>query len=254
MAIVLLTRFVTATLLPQDIASAGGFQGQDIMGGAAIIFKRPQRIRDLVGNPSLVVVKKSSKSVEVARNTSSDRRRPNAPPSRQGQTDVTGAALTASDRAEAFKNQGNTYYDLGQFAQAVGAYENALKYAPQDSVIYNNLGAAYFSLNKNKEAADAFKKSLSIKSDDPDAYFNLGIAYNSTDRGEEALDAFKQAVRLKPGWAEAQSAAEVGRVAKSQANDLAASVLEQTVHLVTRVYLSTPIVAMPAPHIGRRAA
>jgi len=55
-------------------------------------------------------------------------------------------------------------------------------------------------------------------------------------------------------WAEAQRAETSGQLVKSNANDLAARVLEQTVHLVTRVYLSSPVVAMPAPHIGRRAA
>jgi hypothetical protein len=55
-------------------------------------------------------------------------------------------------------------------------------------------------------------------------------------------------------WAEAQRAEASGQLSKYYANDLAAGVLEQTVHLVTRVYLSAPVVAMPAPHIGCRAA
>ena len=55
-------------------------------------------------------------------------------------------------------------------------------------------------------------------------------------------------------WAEAQRARASGRMTKLNANDLAARVHEQTVHLVTRVYLSAQVVAMPAPHIGRRAA
>jgi hypothetical protein len=55
-------------------------------------------------------------------------------------------------------------------------------------------------------------------------------------------------------WAEAQRAEASGQLTKSDANDLAARVLEQTVHLVTRMYLGPPVVAMPAPHIGRRAA
>jgi hypothetical protein len=55
-------------------------------------------------------------------------------------------------------------------------------------------------------------------------------------------------------WDEVQSAEVHGRVAKSLARDLAATVLEQTVHLVTRAYLTAPIVSMPAPHIGRWAA
>jgi hypothetical protein len=55
-------------------------------------------------------------------------------------------------------------------------------------------------------------------------------------------------------WDEAQSAVAHGRVTKSQSNDLTAKVLEQTVHLVTRAYLTAPVVAIPAPHIARRAA
>jgi hypothetical protein len=55
-------------------------------------------------------------------------------------------------------------------------------------------------------------------------------------------------------WAEAQDAVAGGRLTKSHANDLAAKVLEQTVHLVARAYLNAPVVAMPMPHIGRRTA
>ena len=114
--------------------------------------------------------------------------------------------LSENDKAEALKNQGNTYYDLGQYAQAIDAYQNALKLAPQDPVIYNNLGAAYFSLNRNREAGEAFKKSVSIKKDDPDAYFNLGISYSAADQFDEALDAFMRAVQFKPDWGEAHTA------------------------------------------------
>jgi hypothetical protein len=55
-------------------------------------------------------------------------------------------------------------------------------------------------------------------------------------------------------WEEAQSAEAHDRMTKSQANGVAARVLEQTVHLVTRAYLTAPVVSIPAPHIGRRAA
>src|SRR5438034_2195568 len=35
---------------PQNIlGGASALQGQDIMGGAAIVFKRPQKVRDLIG-------------------------------------------------------------------------------------------------------------------------------------------------------------------------------------------------------------
>ncbi len=55
-------------------------------------------------------------------------------------------------------------------------------------------------------------------------------------------------------WAEAQFAAAKAPLSTVKATDLAGIALEQTVHLVTRVYLSAPTIAMPAPHIGRWAA
>ena len=106
---------------PQNISGgASAFQGQDILGGAAIIFKRPQRARDLIGGAAMLIVKRQSRPtlrpVEIARNTPTDRRKPRPRP---GEPEVTEARVSESDKAEAFKNQGNTYYDLGQFAQAI---------------------------------------------------------------------------------------------------------------------------------------
>src|SRR5438034_7664928 len=114
------------------------------MGGAAIIFKRPARLKDLVGGTAMLVVKRpprSPRTTEIARNN------PRRPP-RPGETPATPGTSDA-DKAEAYKDQGNTYYDVGQFDKAVEAYQTALKYAPKDPVLYNNLGAAYFSQGKN---------------------------------------------------------------------------------------------------------
>ena len=143
-------------LPPQDIASgASAFQGQDIMGGAAVIFKRPQRLRDLVGGAGMAIVKKSkpvrhTETTDIARNNANGRRPPRERPP---------ATLSDADKAEAFKNQGNTYYGLGQYEKAVEAYQNALKFAPNDPDTHNNLGATYLNLSKNDEASQSFKKA-----------------------------------------------------------------------------------------------
>src|SRR6266576_2243297 len=156
----------------QDIAS-NAFQGQDIMGGAAVIFKRPQRLRDLVGGASLAVVKKSKprhvEPAEIATNNSNSRKPPRERPPG---TEPTVKPLSDADKAEAFKNQGNTYYGLGQYDKAVDAYHNALKYDVKDSDTHNNLGATYLSLGRNVEASQSFRKAIDLKPDDPEAYFN----------------------------------------------------------------------------------
>src|SRR5258707_3316825 len=90
----------TSALPFQDIAGgASAFQGQDIMGGAAVIFKRPQRVRDLVSGSALAIVKKSrpvvhrTEPTEVARN-------PKKP--KPGETEP---KLSDADKGEAFRNQ-----------------------------------------------------------------------------------------------------------------------------------------------------
>src|SRR3954471_6409044 len=86
---------MTNALVPQVSGGASAFQGQDIMGGAAIVFKRPQRVRDIVGGAAMLVVKRSPpklpRPVEVAH---ADRRRPRPTP--------TEPALTNEDKGEAF--------------------------------------------------------------------------------------------------------------------------------------------------------
>jgi len=55
-------------------------------------------------------------------------------------------------------------------------------------------------------------------------------------------------------WDETETASASSRLTKAERNDLAARALEQTVHLVMCAYRSAPVVAIPSPHIGRRAA
>lgn len=54
--------------------------------------------------------------------------------------------------------------------------------------------------------------------------------------------------------AEIQDAAATGQVRQSQINEFAARVLEQAVHIATAVNTAAPVIAIPMPHIGRRAA
>ena len=54
---------------PQDIAGgASSLVGQDIIGGAAIAFKRPPRVRDLSGGASVLIVRRRPRPTEIARN------------------------------------------------------------------------------------------------------------------------------------------------------------------------------------------
>ena len=103
-AIALLCVFAYAhasTPFVQDIGGSLAFQGQDIVGGAAIIFKPPKRIRDLTGGAAAVMKRPGRSSrpeTQVARNTGRPR-----PPTQPSSTGTTTASTTSTDRAEALK-------------------------------------------------------------------------------------------------------------------------------------------------------
>src|SRR2546428_10851765 len=94
---------MVSALVPQGISGgASAFQGQDIMGGAAVIFKRPQRVRDLAGGASMAIVKKSRpprrpEPTEIAKNTPPNKRQPRGKPL---ETEPPVAKLSDADRAE----------------------------------------------------------------------------------------------------------------------------------------------------------
>src|SRR5689334_22117645 len=143
----------------QDIGGTLAFSGQDIIGGAAIIFKAPKRVRDLAGNTAALLATKrpsrSNRPTEVARNNNAaDRTHPTAQP-----TPTTVATVTAEDRVEALNEEGNAHYNRGDYQQAIAAYQNALKIDPQDADLFNNLGASLYRAGRYQEASEAFQNA-----------------------------------------------------------------------------------------------
>ena len=113
--------FVEHGEVTQDIAGgASSLVGQDIIGGAAIAFKRPPRVRDLSGGASVLIVRRRPRPTEIARNNPPKPPRPGTP-----EPQSTPTAISDEDRVEAYNNQGNTFYDVGQYAKAIEAYKTA---------------------------------------------------------------------------------------------------------------------------------
>jgi len=121
LAIALLAALLSQSLFgwPQDIAGgAGALVGQDIIGGAAVVFKRPPRVRDLAGGAAAMIVKhrpahRPATPTEIARN------RPPTPvtPPRQGvpqpqpQPEPTPAEISTQAKLDELNDKGNALYD-----------------------------------------------------------------------------------------------------------------------------------------------
>lgn len=88
------------------------------------------------------------------------------------------AQVASPDRAEPYFNMGIAYFQIGDTARAIAAFQQALKTSDADSTvrIYYNLGNVYFQIGHFDDAVWAYQQTLLLNPDDTDARHNLELA------------------------------------------------------------------------------
>ena len=71
-------------------------------------------------------------------------------------------ATAIAPRAETFSSMGTIYYSLGEYAKAAAAYEGALLIRPLGAVTHRNLGDAYIRLNRTADAMKAYQQAVKL--------------------------------------------------------------------------------------------
>ena len=112
-------------------------------------------------------------------------------------------ALTADATAEEQFLAGNVHAGLGQFDQALSAYEATLKLEPNKAGAFTNIGVVYYQTGKLDDAIGQFKKALELDAQDAETHYLLGAAYVQKDNLPEAEAEFNTALGLKPELAPA---------------------------------------------------
>jgi tetratricopeptide (TPR) repeat protein len=117
-----------------------------------------------------------------------------------------------------YNNYAKALEGAGQVDQAVAAYEEAAKHAPQNSgMYYFNQGAILTNANRSDEAVRAFDKAIAADPAKADAYYWKGIAYMgkaTTKDGkyvapEGTEEAFQKYLELQPDGPLAQPAKDM---------------------------------------------
>jgi len=86
---------------------------------------------------------------------------------------------------------GVDYSAAGLHAEAIEAYQQAIKINPYYTIAYHNLGITYGNLGRHSESIDAFKEAIKIDPCFAEAHGNLGVAYEKLGKLSEAAEKAK---------------------------------------------------------------
>jgi tetratricopeptide (TPR) repeat protein len=195
--------------------AGGGTLPGDAMGGAALIFHKPDNPAVHSGSGSSAsaagggrvsghsrgrtttnaVTEKAAAHERVIAKGNAAR---SAPTPRYSEAEQQYKLALADDPNDArvHAGLGNVYLDQGRFNDAVNAYRQALKVAPDYLPAYQPLAYSLVHLGRYSEAADTLKQALQYDPNNAEIYNNLSFAYVHAGQFADAIPACQQAIAL----------------------------------------------------------
>ena len=193
-ATVLLLSYGSISLSAQD---GGGTLPRDIMGGAALVFRKPEnppvgggRVTD--HKPRRPTTKAQDQI--IARGNAA--RSAPTPRFSEAESEYRRAASMDPMDARAYAGLGNVYIDQGRFADAVEQYQKAVELRDDYTDAYMPLGYALVRMNRYADAIATYKQTLTLEPDNPEIHNNLSYIYNHTNRFNDAIEASQRAITL----------------------------------------------------------
>ncbi len=98
---------------------------------------------------------------------------------------------TADMSSYDWNNLGTTYYNQGNYVNAIQAFLNALQIDPCLVIAWNNLGIAYQANNQYSQAQDAFRHAISLNNGYDEGWSNLANVYQYQGRTDDYNYAIK---------------------------------------------------------------
>lgn len=102
------------------------------------------------------------------------------------------------DFAPAIKLKGMLLEESGRTSEAAGAYEEALKLAPNDADLLLKVGIYKLTAGQREEAIQLLQRCVRILPGDGDAQYYLAQAYHLNGQDELALRAIRQSLKADP--------------------------------------------------------
>lgn len=109
-----------------------------------------------------------------------------------------GEDLKAMEDVSRFIDEGLSYFNKGEYTQAIDCFQKLLQINPRDGYAYNNIGCAYLSLKKYQHAVESFRKAVEFEPMDSKSWSNMGLAHRELSEYKEAFECYRKAVELNP--------------------------------------------------------
>ncbi len=92
--------------------------------------------------------------------------------------------------------EGDALYDQKRYAEALTAYDQAVRIDPTDADFYNGKGLAFYNLQRYLEALAIYDQAIRLEPNNAIAYYNKGLALYNLQRYAEAQQAYEKARQL----------------------------------------------------------
>jgi len=130
--------------------------------------------------------------------------------------------------AEYHSRLGTMLVERGQVNEAIGQFQEALRFDPDDADAHNNLGSLLGKKGRTDEAIGQFQEAVRLEPDHPLAHYNLGNVLLMKGQMDEAIRQFQAAIRLRPDHAEAHYNLGTALGSKGQTDEAIILYLEAT--------------------------
>jgi tetratricopeptide (TPR) repeat protein len=98
--------------------------------------------------------------------------------------------------------QGRALNQLGRFPEAIAAYRQNVRMAPDDALARNNLGNAYRDSGRPREAMQAYRAAVEIDPGYVQAWHNLGLTFYLTKGQAGVVQALQKLQAADPALAD----------------------------------------------------
>jgi tetratricopeptide (TPR) repeat protein len=100
--------------------------------------------------------------------------------------------------ADSWFKKGAAFIELGNYSEAIVAYEKFINISPYNASAWNQRGAALALMGRYNESIDSFKKATEIDRMYPVPWYNRGTTLAMIGRYDEAIQNYDEAIRIDP--------------------------------------------------------